>query len=109
MTNPAGEIVGVGPAFVVVPPALEVSTRILLNETFAVHGPDRPVLVVNPYLSSAMSWYVFADPLAAPTLALLHLSGHDDRPLAAKGLRVGVGDLVRIDPDAVSPSPGPSD
>jgi hypothetical protein len=73
MPDPAGNAVGTPARFLVVPPALEASARILVASTFG-GSSDWLHVVCLPTLTSASAWYVLPAPQVMPSVALLSLA-----------------------------------
>ena len=82
-----GVLMGLQAKYLIVPPELEATARVILNSDW-VPAPGNRVgnmnpmmgsleLVVDPYLSSATSWYVFADPADVPVIDVAFLNGKD--------------------------------
>ena len=96
-TDADGQPINVSPKFLLVPTALKMTARELLNSTFyfATGSTDRsriptynPIadedleLVTSPYLSngnytgsSSLAWYLFADPAIVDTFEIGYLKG----------------------------------
>ena len=96
-TDADGQPINVSPKFLVVPTALKMTARELLNSTFylATGSTDKDhvptynaiadedlVLVVSPYLSndnytgsSSVAWYLFATPAVVDTFEIGYLKG----------------------------------
>lgn len=80
--RPVGDhVAGVAPRYIVVPPELAATTRVLLSAIADPAGtpgtlpPGRLDTVVLPHLQSTTAWYALGDPALAPALALLRLQG----------------------------------
>ncbi|MDZ7752757.1 MAG: hypothetical protein U5S82_14070 [Gammaproteobacteria bacterium] len=87
LTNPAGDVVGVGPRFLVVHPALETVSRGVINHIWEPGDPARVELVVLPWLTDSNAWYLMGDPQVAPALTMLHLGQHAGRPFHVEPVR----------------------
>jgi hypothetical protein len=85
-TDANGNLVAPEPRILLVGPAGETAAEQALNATaIAVSEGSRPIfanrlqLAVEPRLSGA-PWFLFADPLAAPVLAMVTLAGSGGQP-----------------------------
>ena len=79
-TMPTGAGSGIGGArgrLLLVPPALETTSRALLA-TIDPRGEAGFELVVNPFLSSDTAWYLFAPPAENPSILRLTLGAGDE-------------------------------
>jgi hypothetical protein len=70
----AGTASGVAPAILLVPSEMMITAGILA-ETLP---PGMLRVVVSPYLTTATTWYVLADPLEQPALTRLRFLGRDE-------------------------------
>lgn len=89
--RPVGEhIAGVAPRYLVCPPEMSHSARVLAAATWDPAGTAGTVpqgrfdVVTLPHLVSTTDWFLLGDPITAPALALLRLAG-------------GNGDIARIE------------
>jgi len=89
-----GVQMGIQGKYLIVPPELESTARVILNSDW-IPAPGNSVgninpmqgsleLVVDPYLTSATAWYVFADPSDVPVLDVAFLNGKDTPDLLAQ-------------------------
>lgn len=97
-----GEIIGIAPKFLVVPPELETAGEKIIAAIMAVNSDDvnafagKLTLVVEPRLTSATRWYVAADPAAVEGLEYSYLQGapgpqtRTEEPFGQDGVSVRV-------------------
>ncbi|WP_137154840.1 prohead protease/major capsid protein fusion protein [Rhizobium sp. FKL33] len=77
----AGELIGVAPKYLIVPPELETAGEQLLAEIAATSVENsnpfsgRLALVVEPRLTDPKAWYLAADPSSVNGLEFGHLAG----------------------------------
>jgi hypothetical protein len=100
----AGEVLGLAPAYVLVPPDLETSMERALSAVQATRTADvNPFaalkLVVEPRLAAATTWYLAADPAMIDGIELAHLAGAPGPQIETRaGFEVdGVQIKVRLD------------
>lgn len=98
-TMPTGAGSGIGGArgrLLLVPPALETTSRVLLA-TIDPRGEAGFELVVNPFLSSDTGWYLLAPPAENPSILRLTLGASDEPRSESFPLRDGDGLGVRFE------------
>lgn len=82
--------IGATPKYVLAPPELETDFEKLLSELAAAKVDDqnpftgKMTLLVEPRLSDAAAWYVFADPAVMPVLEYAYLSSAPGPQLASR-------------------------
>lgn len=92
-----GNKLALQPAFILVPIELEYTAKEILESQILIGTPASNVLapnanvmqnaiqvVVEPFLTSATTWYLFASPAVAPGLAVGFLNGKDTPDLMLK-------------------------
>lgn len=78
--GPNGQIMGMVPRYLLVPPELQLAAEQVVAEVAAAKVADANpfsalTLIVEPRLTSATRWYVVADPATVDGLNYLHLEG----------------------------------
>lgn len=101
----SAEVLGLSPAFLIVPPDLEDAAFELTRSAVAVtSGKDATVpninagtdMIVLPHLTDANNWYAIADPALAPTIELGFYKGQRDPELFVQDMG-NVGSMFDAD------------
>jgi len=95
-TNALWDLAEVPARYLVVPPELEHTARVLCA-SLSVVGEDAPLVpVVLPSLADAAAWYVFPDPAAAPAIGTMILAGSEDTFAVGPAMRIENSDDLGV-------------
>jgi len=81
-TTPDSEHYNARPAALIVPSAYEATARTVVAAMYADDDPERLRVIASPWLGGSY-YYLAADPLAAPSVALLTMAGGDGALMSA--------------------------
>jgi hypothetical protein len=102
--GPGGGLISVIPRYLLCPPELETTCEKLITSVQAIQTEDVNTfafldLIVEPRLSNATAWYLFADPALIESLEYSYLAGEPGPQTSTKvGFEIdGVSVKVRLD------------